>query len=56
MMNGEYGISDVCLSTLTVIGRDGVESKLNVPLTDEEVAKLRHSADCLKDVIKNIQF
>lgn len=56
MMNGEYGISDVCLSTLTVIGRDGVESKLNVPLTDDEIAKLRHSADCLKDVIKNIQF
>lgn len=56
MMNGEYGISDVCLSTLSVVGRDGVESKLNVPLTDDEIAKLRHSADCLKDVISNLEF
>lgn len=56
MMNGEYGIDDVCLSTLTVIGRDGVEGKLNVPLTDEEVAKLRHSADCLKEIIGNLTF
>lgn len=56
MMNGEYGISDVCLSTLSVVGRYGVETKLNVPLTDEEISKLRHSADCLKDVIKNLEF
>ena len=55
-MNGEYGISDVCLSTLSVVGRDGVESKLNVPLTDDEIAKLRHSADCLKAVIKDLDF
>lgn len=56
LMNGEYGIDDVCLSTLTVIGRDGVEGKLNVPLTDDEVAKLRHSADCLKNIIKELNF
>ena len=28
MMNGEYGISDVCLSTLCVVGRTGVKSRL----------------------------
>ena len=56
MMNGEYGIDDVCLSVLSIVGRDGIECKLNVPLTDDEVAKLRHSADCLKEVIKGIKF
>lgn len=56
MMNGEYGIDDVCLSVLTIVGRDGVECKLNVPLTDEEVAKLRNSAECLKTVIRQIKF
>ncbi len=56
MMNGEYGIDDVCLSVLTIVGRDGVECKLNVPLTDEEVEKLRHSAECLKSVIREIKF
>ena len=56
MMNGEYGIDDVCMSVLTIVGRDGVECKLNVPLTDEEIVKLRHSADCLKNVIKDLKF
>lgn len=56
MMNGEYGISDVCLSTLVVVGKDGAEGRLNVPLTPEEEAKLRHSADCLKDIINSIKF
>ncbi|MEE0276188.1 MAG: L-lactate dehydrogenase, partial [Oscillospiraceae bacterium] len=56
MMNGEYGIDDVCLSTLATVGRKGVEGKLMVPLTDDEIVKLRHSADCLKDVIHNINL
>ncbi|MCM1578617.1 MAG: L-lactate dehydrogenase [Ruminococcus sp.] len=56
MMNGEYGISDVCLSTLSVVNRNGVEGKLNVPLTDEEVAKLNKSAESLKNVIAQIKL
>lgn len=56
MMNGEYGINDVCLSTLSVVNRNGVEGKLAVPLTDEEVAKLHKSADNLKNVISQIKL
>ena len=56
MMHGEYGIEDVCLSTLNVVGNNGLHGKVNVSLTDEEVAKLRHSADTLKDVINNLEI
>ena len=56
MMHGEYGVSDVCLSTLNMIGHDGIRGKVNVPLTDEEVVKLRHSADTLKDVINSLNI
>lgn len=56
MMHGEYGIDDVCLSTLNLVGHDGIRGKVNVPLTDEETAKLRFSADTLKDVIKNLNI
>ncbi len=56
MMHGEYGIDDVCLSTLNVVGNNGLHGKVNVSLTDEEVAKLRHSADTLKDVINNLEI
>ena len=56
MMHGEYGIDDVCLSTLNMIGRDGVRGKVNVPLTDEEIKKLHRSADTLKDVINKLDI
>ena len=56
MMHGEYGIDDVCLSTLNLVGHDGIRGKVNVPLTDEETAKLRLSAETLKDVIKNLSI
>ncbi len=56
MMHGEYGIKDVCLSTLNMIGNNGVRGKVNVPLTDEEIVKLRRSAETLKDVISNLEI
>ena len=56
MMHGEYGISDVCLSTLNLIGRDGVSGRVNLTMTDEEVAKLHHSADTLKAVIRELKI
>lgn len=56
MMHGEYGIKDVCLSTLNMIGNNGIRGKVNVSLTDEELAKLRHSAETLKDVISNLDI
>ena len=56
MMHGEYGIHDVCLSTLNLVGDGGIRGKVNVTLTDEEVAKLHRSADTLKEVIKNLEI
>lgn len=56
MMHGEYGIDDVCLSTLNVVGHNGVRSKVNLPLNDDEIAKLRNSADCLREIIKNTKI
>ena len=56
MMHGEYGIEDVCLSVMTLIGPDGIKGKLPVKLTDEEVAKLQASANALKEVIKGLDI
>ncbi len=56
MMHGEYGIEDVALSVLNIVGKDGVRSRVLMSLTDEEVEKLRRSADTLKDVIKNLDI
>ncbi|MGN1346078.1 MAG: L-lactate dehydrogenase, partial [Eubacteriales bacterium] len=56
MLHGEYGIDDVCLSTLNIVGRNGVGGKILTALTDEETALLRKSAECLKDIIRNIEI
>jgi len=56
MMHGEYGVDDVCLSTLTLLGTDGIKGKVPVDLTEEEVAKLHKSANALKEVIAQLKF
>jgi L-lactate dehydrogenase len=56
MMHGEYGIEDVCLSTLTLVGPNGIQGKVPMKLTDEEIDKLRASADALKAVIAQIDL
>ena len=56
MMHGEYGVDDVCLSTLALVDRHGVRGKILNPLTDEEMGKLRASADKIKSVIDQIAF
>ena len=56
MFHGEYGIDDVCISVMTLIGPNGVKGKLPVKLTDEEVAKLQASANALKEVIKGLDI
>ncbi len=56
MMHGEYGVNDVCLSTLNIVGRNGVVGKINPALTDEEIEKLHASEKVLKDIISQIDF
>ena len=56
MLHGEYGIDDVCLSLVNVVGRDGATSKLILPLSDGEIEALRKSAECLKDTIRKVEI
>jgi len=56
MMHGEYGIDDVCLSTLALVGPNGCQGKVEVNLTDEEEALLKKSADTLKAIIAQIEI
>lgn len=53
---GEYGIHDVCLSSLSFIDRTGVRSIITQTLTDDELRKLHNSAEALKAVIKDVKF
>lgn len=56
MMHGEYGVTDVCLSTLAIVGKEGVRGKITNALTEEEKAKLQASAARLREVIDSVKF
>ena len=56
MLHGEYGIEDVCLSTLTLVGPNGIQGKVQMRMNNEEVALLKKSAEALKEVIAQIEL
>ncbi len=56
MLHGEYGIDDVALSLINVVGNQGAQSKLLLPLSTREKLALKKSADCLKQIISQIEI
>ena len=56
MLHGEYGIDDVCLSLLNIVGNKQVQGKILLPLNDQEIWSLNKSAESLKNVIKQIEL
>lgn len=51
LVDGTYGIRDVCLSVPTVVGRKGAESRLEIELWPKEVSALQHSAQVLRETV-----
>jgi L-lactate dehydrogenase len=51
MMEGEYGVEGIYLSTPCVVGRRGVERRVELPLDAEELAGLRASAGVLRETL-----
>lgn len=55
-IDNHYGISDICLGIPAILGSNGIEKVLDIPLNAEESEKLTTSAKTLKQVIKDIGF
>ena len=51
-MTGQYGIEGVCLGMPAVIGENGVERMIELPLNEEEERKLKESAETLARVLE----
>ena len=54
MMNGEYGVSDVCLSVPVVVNSEGIRKIIELPLCDEEREALQKSAHALRSIIDQL--
>ncbi|WP_458627467.1 malate dehydrogenase [Winogradskyella sp. PC D3.3] len=48
LLDGEYGLSDLCIGVPVVLGRNGIEKIVNVPLSDAEKEHMKASAEGVK--------
>ena len=49
-----HGLTDVCLSMPSVVGRTGIQRVLATPLSDEELGKLVESAAAIRATARNL--
>ena len=54
LLTGQYGISDVCLGIPCVVGKNGIEEILEIPLTETEKKNIIRSANALQNAIATI--
>lgn len=44
LIQGHYGVDGICLGLPSIVGRNGVEAVLDIPLSADELARLQGSA------------
>jgi len=54
LLDGQYGIDDVCLSLPTIVNGHGIDTVLEASIADEEVDGLRHSAHTVREVARSL--
>lgn len=54
ILHGEYGLTDVCLSVPAVVGAQGIEGIVEVPMSQTERADLHASAEHLREVAREV--
>lgn len=48
LLDGEYGLKDLCIGVPVIIGKNGIEKIVEIDLNDAEKAKLHESAEGVK--------
>ena len=56
LLEGEYGLDDLCIGVPIVLGDNGVERVLEITLTDEERSMLHDSAETYREFLKIIGY
>ncbi len=56
LLEGEFGIKDVCLGAPAIVNSKGADHVFDAPLSDEDLKALRLSADTLKAVLKQLDI
>ena len=48
LLDGEFGLSDLCIGVPVILGKNGIEKIVEISLTDSEKAKMQESAEGVK--------
>ncbi|MCA0133822.1 malate dehydrogenase [Winogradskyella alexanderae] len=56
LLEGEYGLSDLCIGVPVILGKNGIEKIVDVPLSDAEKAHLAESAEGVKKTNGLLEF
>ena len=56
LLEGQYGLDGLCLSVPSIVGENGVETVLEIPLDEKEHQALLSSAQQLKEVIATLDL
>lgn len=48
MLDGQYGLSDICIGAPAIIGKNGIEEIVEIELDDAEKSNLQESADAVR--------
>ncbi|HYM15944.1 MAG TPA: malate dehydrogenase [Dehalococcoidia bacterium] len=51
LCKGEYGVKDIVCGVMCQLGAGGIKKTLEMPVSDDEAAKIRKAADATKDLI-----
>lgn len=50
MLDGEYGMKDICIGVPVILGRNGIEKIVEIELNDAEKANMKESAEGVRSV------
>ncbi|NKI27340.1 malate dehydrogenase [Arenibacter sp. 6A1] len=45
LLEGEYGLNDICIGVPVILGKNGIEKIVNIELTEDEKNKMQQSAE-----------
>ncbi|RCX19999.1 L-lactate dehydrogenase [Anaerobacterium chartisolvens] len=56
LLDGQYGLKDICLSVPTVVNKKGIDRILDISLSEYESEQLARSGQALKNILKQLDL
>jgi malate dehydrogenase len=56
LLEGQYGLKDICIGVPVVLGAGGVEKIIELELTEEELAALHNSAETYREILTSMGY